>query len=1433
MNEKVIKSIQECQKHSAGETLPEQPFREVFNYLESLDHFKKIKKLPNYFELMRLSIRSLNLQIFKRGETLVRQKDRGDKFFIILSGDVNVYVQHSTQTIKKMNAITKKVNLLQQQENAVNQESIKQLDYQFRLLQEVSQEDKELIQLKNDLMLVKYSSQQLQNLQVQQKQEQNNQQNEFSISQEPQKFFCKRVNQLKTNSTFGEFSLAKLGQRTASIVAKSEEVVTAWIPYELYNIIFDVEIKFRESLAKYIQQFFPKIGDTYGVQIAYFFQEKPLLRNQVVYREGDQVNELFYILEGNITLTKRLHSQESQENQPQDLNQTIKERQICQFKKKFEEKTIVILQQNQFFGFEQENAQHYFTAICSATNTKIYKLNKNLLNQISDYNFHDILGKKSTESVKRYNERINFIAQTQQNFNQVLSNPSNKQSLPHQSNPFVEYQLEEKNSPSNQISLLRNSINQIALKKYHLKSKSIFSLNNSPHQSTACLFQSPQSNENKSLTERACVEFQRKSSQHQQNQNIINLKPVENNYYTNHSSSNVANISTTNLNNHSNQNIKTEVADEYAPKSEIFQYAETFSQVKKRLKLSKTKMMKKEQLPQFGNVSHLNKLKKKLSIQKLFIKKEELQPMQNLCFQQSLPELDDENLLFGQNENFSIRNIPSLRFITESRVSSMNHTNPSSPTALNSQNLLRSSVHETQAEQNPQQYAYQIKSNNNQSPQIYQLLNYQEQTEEQISPQMNSISNNQQHQLLNTLSTQKILLENSITLSSVPRYSQETQDSSNNASEINIFKSEKLQRGKSHFNLAPSLSISTPLHISKKQSPLKSISQTQYEQLQKSNSVTNDGKLSQYPMLVSNKFIQQVQSQQQQNLVQTQKLFQSNTFNQNSNQNEGLNIRKKVIQSHVTNYVKQNLKGSQNSEENSSISQIDNEDELSIAQQNMIKSLTKLGDEQLFDDNTTTSGLRISSPMKSIEEEKMKEDLSFFSEENIKLNTEPSYYIDQRIATQHEEPNYKDKSCSPNFLSRRNKKFCSLKMIKSQVNQKINETDIPDNIQSQQSLYFFSSQSNPTNLKNLSQQKNENSNSSKSIDKKKMHFDSPTRYEQFSTDLKPSIVIQPAIKSLKSDTKISKLSLSPISQRSSKSIEKLICLNQVEASSNSNFSSDQKLELPLLHSQETLKYQINQPVQQQSETTDNNQSVSQVLNQNRNNVTSSEFSYPTQIFMSNRPTKLCLNDQGISQKNDFSHLSPKKKNKVNLKSYEYQTADEAYFTNTSKEEFSQNEQFKIILQSSTDFLLKKQKGYKETLRNYYNLHKQLKKSGKSSTSLKLEQKLLPLQLNQCIAPKQEYLDQTCRNTQKNRIQIALSSTSRNNTKSNSLDSLFNLASYQLINSSLKKLKKQNDNQKNIQLVQKEQYTDQNYPLRISKINISKDEENIFQKQSIS
>ncbi|EAR97883.2 cyclic nucleotide-binding domain protein (macronuclear) [Tetrahymena thermophila SB210] len=1432
MNEKVIKSIQECQSYSAGETLPEQPFREVFNYLEQLDHFKKIKKLPNYFELMRLSIRSLNLQIFKRGEILVRQRDRGDKFFIILSGDVNVYVQHSTQTLKKMNAITKKVNLLQQQENVVNQEAIKELDYQFRLLQDVQQEDKELLQLTNDPMFVKYSSSQLQLLQIQQKQVQNNQKNEYSISQEAQKFFCKRVNQLKTNCTFGEFSLAKLGQRTASIIAKSQEVVTAWIPYELYNIIFDVEIKFRENFAKFIQQFFPKIGDTFGVQIAYFFQEKPLLRNQVVYREGDQVNELFYILEGNITLTKRLLSQESQESQSQDLTQTVREHQISQFKKKFEEKTIVILQQNQFFGYEQENAQHFFTAVCSATNTKIYKLNKYLLNQISDYNFHDILHKKSSESIKRYNERINFISQTQLNINQVLSSSTNKQSLPPQNNPFVEYQLDEKNSPLNQISLLRNSINQIALKKYHLKSKSIVSLNNSPHQSTTSLFQSPQSNDNKSLTERASAEFQRKSPLHLQNQNIINLKPIENNSYTNHNSSSVANISTTNLNNHSNCNLKTEVADEYAPKSEIFEYAETFSQVKKRLKLNKTKMLKKEQLPQFGNISHLNKLKQKLSISRLFSQKEEIQQTQKLCFQQSLPELSDENMLFGQNENFSIRNIPSLRFITESHVFSMNHTSPSSPTTLNSQNLLRSSVHEAQVEQTPQQNAYQIMSSNTQYPPIYQQLNYQEQQEEQISPKLNTKSNNQQQSSL--LSTQKIPFENSINVSSVPRYSLETQDSSNNTSEINIFKSEKLQRGQSHSNLVSSLSISTPLQLSNKQSPMKGISQTQYQQLQKSNTITNDGKFSLYPVLTNNKFIQQVQQQQQQNIIQSQKFFKQNTSNQNTNSNEGFSIRKKVIQTYTTNQAKQNIKASQNTqntEEISSISQQTNEEELSIAQKNMIKSITKLGEELLFDDNTTTSGMRISSPMKSIEEEKMKEDLSFFSEENIKLNTEPNY-VHQRNATQHEEPIYKDKSYSPNFLSRRNKKFYSLKIIKSQVNQKINETDIPNNVQPQQSLYFFSSQCHPTNFKNLPQQKNENSNSSKSIDKKKMHFESPTRYEKLSTDLKPSIVISPAIKGLKSDTKLSKLPQSPISQRSSKSIEKLISLNQVEASSNSNYSSDQKLEQPHLHSQETLKYQVSQPVKHQQEIIDY-QSTDKELNEYRNSVTSTEFSYPKQIYIVNRPTKLCPNDQSLSQKNELSPLSPK--NKINLKSYEYQTSDEAYFTNICKEDLAQNDQFKIMLQPSSDFLLKKQKGYKETLRNYYNLHKQLKKSGKSSTSLKFEQKLLPLQLNQCITPKQEYLEQTCRNTQKNRIQIALSSTSRNNAKSSSLDSLNNLTSFQLANFStnLKKLKKQNENQKNIHLVQKEQYTDSNYPLRISKINIFKEEPNTYQKQSIS
>jgi len=62
-------------------------------------------------------------------------------------------------------------------------------------------------------------------------------------------YLIKRVNKLNSNSLFGEFSLAKVGKRTATVIALSENLIIGYIPYEKYNVVFDSVIKHKESIA--------------------------------------------------------------------------------------------------------------------------------------------------------------------------------------------------------------------------------------------------------------------------------------------------------------------------------------------------------------------------------------------------------------------------------------------------------------------------------------------------------------------------------------------------------------------------------------------------------------------------------------------------------------------------------------------------------------------------------------------------------------------------------------------------------------------------------------------------------------------------------------------------------------------------------------------------------------------------------------------------------------------------------------------------------------------------------------------------------------------------------------------------------------------------------------------------------------------------------
>ncbi|OMJ83478.1 hypothetical protein SteCoe_15580 [Stentor coeruleus] len=360
--------------------------------------FQKISIEQNSEEVHRECCKVMTLEEYSQEDIIFNFGDKGDKFFIILSGSVSVKtparkkvtisrntakkIEHLLNTssesepsevaeedfVKKKREIHIKVNIV----NMLNCLQPKMLKMPFENTEKKSFLDAEEQSLLR-LFKTKVKSEQRILMNAIKHTDKDHLEIELDDFVE--------IGILYNGNSFGELALISERPRSATIEVRERSSFFVLNKADFTIILGDIAEKRLNTLIKFLQNvsLFQARSKSSLVKLAYYFQPRRYKRGQVVYKEHDPVDGVYLIKDGEITVTKKRFLPFSEtpsvfSSSPSDF-----------FGKKSKKKTnttdvkIIIKAANQFFGgyeiFKYIESRIY-TCTCTSATSECYYMSK-------------------------------------------------------------------------------------------------------------------------------------------------------------------------------------------------------------------------------------------------------------------------------------------------------------------------------------------------------------------------------------------------------------------------------------------------------------------------------------------------------------------------------------------------------------------------------------------------------------------------------------------------------------------------------------------------------------------------------------------------------------------------------------------------------------------------------------------------------------------------------------------------------------------------------------------------------------------------------------------------------------------------------------------------------------------------------------------------
>lgn len=137
----------------------------------------------------------------------------------------------------------------------------------------------------------------------------------LSIKPEEQVKLFIEFTQLKAGKSFGELALIKNRPRAATITCIEDCHFAVMSKNDYEKVLQKIELKKMQKIIDFLHQlpFFKVWTKTSLSKLHYSFEERQFIRNQVVYREGDESSMVYIIKQGEFEVTKKFVKPEVKE----------------------------------------------------------------------------------------------------------------------------------------------------------------------------------------------------------------------------------------------------------------------------------------------------------------------------------------------------------------------------------------------------------------------------------------------------------------------------------------------------------------------------------------------------------------------------------------------------------------------------------------------------------------------------------------------------------------------------------------------------------------------------------------------------------------------------------------------------------------------------------------------------------------------------------------------------------------------------------------------------------------------------------------------------------------------------------------------------------------------------------------------------------------
>lgn len=116
---------------------------------------------------------------------------------------------------------------------------------------------------------------------------------------------------VKENGSFGELALISNARRAATIICKSDAELLTLNKMDFKKIFSSILVTEEEKFNYFEKMFGEKLGGkTELIELQYKFHEKKYCRNSIIFKEGDPIDYIYIIREGEVQLSMNIKSNE-------------------------------------------------------------------------------------------------------------------------------------------------------------------------------------------------------------------------------------------------------------------------------------------------------------------------------------------------------------------------------------------------------------------------------------------------------------------------------------------------------------------------------------------------------------------------------------------------------------------------------------------------------------------------------------------------------------------------------------------------------------------------------------------------------------------------------------------------------------------------------------------------------------------------------------------------------------------------------------------------------------------------------------------------------------------------------------------------------------------------------------------------------------------